>query len=404
MKNSKYSSSQLSLFDPDVKVRHATVVAKVCNESQYVSCSECAFLQNCGGLEQYAAWGCSSHCVTCTRKQCDFTCFSRLPQMVERMQEVRGFLNRNYQKLKIPAANTLPVYIPVVYNQSCRLRTLDIPMVAIPFHRALKLTSDGHYRPLSTNAKELREEFKISADSKVLITGVAFDRYLERYWQYAEHHGTARKLSDLDVFGMTVPNFSHFTDVTQPHILYNNRRAQITAECMSQQGLSVIPHVNASMPRDWQAWTDLFRQQPQINMFSKEFQTGLSDPDLAERAINELASLQDKVGRELHPILFGAAPFIPQVRSLFREFTIVDSRPFMSTVMRRKFVLRDDGTRSWVRNLTERGEDLDDLLAHNVKNYALWIAMMASKSAASTKTPSRTLPQMIEPEIFELQP
>ena len=210
-----------------------------------------------------------------------------------------------------------------------------------------------------------------------------FDHFLEKYWRYARAHRTAEQLAELGLFGMTVPNFSYFSDAPRTDILYNRRRGMIVASQLSAAGVGVIPHLNALTPGDWDLWARLLNDQPQLRFVAKEFQTGLSHLRRGEDAIRDLARLQDRAGHELHPILIGAGRYVADATRYFRRFTIVDSRPFMGTVKRRRFIPNGQDEQEWVKNPTEKGDPLDSLLGLNLRNYSHAITMRHLKARSA---------------------
>lgn len=283
---SAQNTVQGNLCDVSLSPPRSRRGVSVPDHEKYVACADCAFYKPCGGLDQGAAWGCSSHCASCVKitKQgiahwvygskgttCDFTCFERPRALTQRMQEVGGF-DRMECNAIIPIPNVdLPPYVPVVYNASSRKRVLNIPFVAIPFHRVLKERSDKRYRPNSDTPAGLRDEFKIPPEAQVIITGVAYDWFIERYWRFAELHAAASELAKLGVRGMTAPNYSYFTDVPRVQILYNRRRALITSDLLTTAGVPLIPHINAISQGDWRFWESFLKEQTQIIVVAKEF-------------------------------------------------------------------------------------------------------------------------------------
>lgn len=378
LKSSKRSSAQNGtslqgmLFQEEVKPRLHVFQARK-NDNQIVPCDGCRHLKPCGGLPQDAVWGCFTACFTsCDPKTCDLTCPRRPVEFAQRIREVQGLETACSSTLTVPAATELPGYIPVIYNSYSREQTLDLPIVAIPIHRVLKLRN-GVYSRTAPGSTALHQEFRLAPHTKVLITSIAYDNFLEQYWRYARHHRAHEELAKLDLVGMTVPNFSYFTDAPRTHILYNRRRAMLAAERISDEGVGVIPHLNALTPADWNFWVEMLRAQPQLNFVCKEFQTGLAQQDAAENAIHQLAMVQDRIGRDLHPLLLGAARFVPLIARYFKRFTIIDSRPFISAVKRQKFCYSSSGTHTWEKYPTPVGAKIDALVSHNVEAYTDYI-------------------------------
>lgn len=393
MKNSRGGSKQGkqgTLFDDATATKRPQqrLPLSGLRDEPITSCSGCVFRPACGGLDQNAAWGCFTTCFsTCDKDKCDYVCPNRPRQFLNHVKEVGGLDKADYDQMTVPTVTALPEYVPLIQSGSCRAQPFDFPMVSLLLRKVIKLCKDGRYGPVLPGPDALRERFHLSPNTPILITSIATDRHLERYWRYARLHRTAEQIAGLDPVGMTVPNFSYFTDAPRTEILFNRRRGMIVADQLSAAGVGVVPHVNALTSGDWNFWERLLRDQPHIRFISKEFQTGLANRDLGKTAIENLARLQDRIGRDLHPILVGAARYIPEATRLFHRYTILDSRPYMATVMRHRLTLTENGDHSWVASATAKGELLDDLLRANIAAYSRSMAFRMFK-AGQTERPT----------------
>lgn len=331
------------------------------------SCGRCAFLRPCGGLQQIGIFGCFEDCFTKCRsgqEPCDWTCPHR-PDFVARFREVGGF-DREVGPILPITAESLPLYVPMVRHRFRRAYCLTTKVVALSIREIFK--SRWGYRPVATTADGLRDYFGIRRDAQVLIVSVASDPYLERYWHHEEKVNISAHLVPLGVVGMTVPNFSFFEDAPRTHTLWNRARMMRVAERLSAAGVAVAPHVNALVAEDWDYWATLLRARPGIRYITKEFQTGLRDDRLAAQAIRDLAELQRRVRRDLHPIIVGGSRHAKTLRKEFRHITFADSAPFMKTYHRRMAIRRGNEL-VWEKRITEKHAPLDDLLESNIRTY-----------------------------------
>jgi hypothetical protein len=231
------------------------------------------------------------------------------------------------------------------------------------------------YEPIETSPEALRRRFGLALDSRVLVVSVAMDPKIEEYWRYARKARIGQLISQLDVLGMTVPNFSFFEDAPRPHTLWNRYRMMRSAEALSEDGVAVIPHLNAVVENDWAFWRELLRQQAGLRVVAKEFHTGLAYRDKGLKAVEDLARLQDDVGRVLHPLIVAGGRFAPELARLFDAFTIVDSLPFSQTLMgRKRAIVHPDHRLEWRLEATPRGQKLDERLRYNFAAYRDWLA------------------------------
>lgn len=338
-----------------------------------VSCARCAFLPECGGLERPEFFGCFGACGSgCSvESPCDWTC-PRRPDFVHRVREVGG-LGRPAGFVQPISASDLPLYVPMVRHGSKREYCLPTKVVALSIEDVLKENQFGIYGPIEYERQALLDRFGLRSDAAVLLVSVAEDAVLERFWEKKVDHDVPRRLANLGLLGMTVPNFSFFSDAPRTHTLWNRGRMLRVAEALSAAGVAIAPHLNATVSEDWEHWYKLLKEQPMIRYVVKEFQTGLRNPELANKALLDLCKLQDRVGRDLHPIIVGGARFVRELRRAFRTVTFVDSEPFLKTVSRRRAVRRA-GNLDWDPAPTPPDVMLDELLEDNVQTYATYLA------------------------------
>lgn len=358
------------------------------------ACPSCAYLKSCGGLEQQSLFGCFDACGSCRAggKTCDYTCPSK-PGFLRDFVEIGGF--QPQQRRDLPGVSqNLPVYVPLIRHGYRRDALLPIDLVGLNSFEVLDMKCVS--RDLSGEA--LRNRFRVSSEARVLLISVAQDRYVESFWE----HRTPAKLDALRALGVTAvttPNFSFFDDAPRLHSIRNFWRIVRSAEEIADAGLSPVVHVNALSREDWKQWAQLLRQNPAIRYVCKEFQTGLRDPERAADALAGLRSLQQSVGRALHPIVVGGRRFARQVASNFDSFTIADSVPFMATVNRKRItwtgtaVIEEDEP-------TEVDETLDELLQANIRSYK----GLVNRCVAGTVAVPESLDECVSEMPDEAQP
>jgi Domain of unknown function (DUF4417) len=219
----------------------------------------------------------------------------------------------------------------------------------------------------------LRREFKLTQESQILLVSVGFDHLLERFWREHRAWNIPDVLNELNLLGVTAPNFSFFNDAPRTHSLWNRRRMLAVGERISAAGGRIILHLNASNFGDWSYWADFLREHSEMVCVAKEFQTGLSAKESAADAMRSLISLQQHLGRPLHPVLIGGVRFAQILRKEFPTFTIVDSVPFMRTVKRRIFQNSTVSKKKWRPCKTKLNGCLGALMDYNVSGYKQWV-------------------------------
>jgi hypothetical protein len=340
-------------------------------------CGVCAFRPTCGGLEQQAFYGCFDACGPCGIEEgtCDYSC-PRKRDFWRDWIEVGG-LNPQ-QRREIPGAVLpLPRYIPMVRHGSRRVHRLESEVVALNTFEVLSARLQCRDR----SAEDLRERFLISPDAVALLISVNHDRPVESFWEHRSR-ANLEELGRLGIAAVSTPNFSIFDDAPRIHSVRNLWRILRTAEDLADAGVMPILHVNAVCREDWKWWAKQIRRNPAVKYISKEFQTGLRDPQRAADALDGLRRLQDEIGHDLHPIIVGGCRVIRQVARSFREFSLVDSKPFMSTIWRRRIVV-EGTTATEVESPTVAGETLDRLLRRNLSSYRKLVELICNRDDVS---------------------
>lgn len=337
-------------------------------------CADCIAFPACGGheLPLMRAFG-------CTRKMSDgreVDPDDMNPLHEERFAQlwvdVDGLLDFRVGRLVgADPSGGFESYIPVLQHEGRRSRPPEADVVAIPLFNILRNRADGSYGSRFSDGIALRRRFRLRDSTKILLRGVDDDRKLERFWKFHRSNNVGAGLAKLGLLGVTVPNFSFFTDATRFQILRNRKRIVLTCERLSSAGVPVIPHLNALTRTDWQFWADFLQDHPEIIVVCKEFQTGLKEVARGEAAYREIVDLQQAVGRKLHPVLVAGGRYYQQAQIDFPDrFSVMDSTAFMGAQFRQVLTEESDRLR-WVKKPTERGEPVDDHFDQNVRGRKL---------------------------------
>lgn len=336
------------------------------------SCRDCFYFEDCGGREgNLDLFGCHLH----SREQCaanQWTCpWCRTGEFTRRISEVGGW------PPPLPASvlgitRELPAYVPNVehaYNMDGRMR---LPIVALPT-RMVVSGRGKKFGPKFKTSTHLRREFHLERKTDLILVSVSADQYLESFWRYHRENNIAKRLANLGIMAITVPNFSYFSDGPRPHTIYNRGRINRCIERLSEAGVAVVPHLNALTTADWGHWRHMLREFPDVRYVCKEFQTHDGSDDLAQ-----LARLQDDLKRPLHPVLVGAGAYASRLRNLFAKSTIISSTPWFRAVRGRERAQLEDGRLRWTKANVPRGHALCKLVEHNLREYTKYITMCVS--------------------------
>jgi Domain of unknown function (DUF4417) len=322
-----------------------------------LGCQDCFARNECGGLHTPGAIDCFCHC--CNKpERCTYLC-PRSKNFLAVWRDTGGitittpFLRQDH--------TTLPAYVPVIQHGNKRTTPLTVPWAALTTFDVTR--RDKRHKDMLRDPGELRAKFQLEPSTALLLSSVAPDNELEMYWKLRHHRHLAEGIKAINPAHVIAPNFSLFRDVPRFDNLANIKRSITCAEELSKAGLSVIPYVAGITATDWERWADFLKEQEDITMVCKEFQTGPSKKTVGEWHIHRLQEFQQRLGRELHLVAVGGRRHRQNLRA-FGSLTIIDSVPFMRTMHRRQLC-----TNGWQDAPTPHGAPLDDLLAHNITAY-----------------------------------
>jgi hypothetical protein len=349
-------------------------------------CADCIYFEDCGGIQpEKALFDCfDQYCLgDCDRSRCDNVCPYN-PMFASFLAEIGGLRFDNLPPLT-QAALELPRYIPVVHHGSRRQTPLSFPVVALDTYRIFRLQGKDKYAALVCSAEQLRRAFCLAPDTRIVLRGTGKDPMIERYWSFRRSDNVTAQMAKLGVSLVIGPNFSHFLGVPRTDNIFNRRRQLICLEEISSAGLSPVPHLSAVQPGDWKFWRRYLCQNETIRYVAVEFQTGNKNRMEGRKVIDQLALVQDLLGRPLHPLAIGGGQFVEYLAGRFERFSLVDSKPFMNAVNRQAFDLAA-GKHPWRKCRTHDGQPIDNLLEQNLVSYARWI-----EDRASGKTETKTV-------------
>lgn len=263
---------------------------------------------------------------------------------------------------------SLPSYVPMIDHASSRSVPLDYPVVALnPYD--LFYIERGRYKLKFETGDELRRHYLLDPDCEIILRGVDDDPSLERYWTYQRRDDAAGQLAKLGIQSMIGPNFSHFLDVVRTDNLYNRKRHLLCVAALASVGITAVPHLSGRQPGDWVFWKDYLIQNRDVKYVAVEFETGNRTPREAEGAVQRLETLQQQVGRSLHPMIVGGRQIIERVAGSFTRFTLIDSTPFFKSAFRQEIVLKGTSCK-WESSPLLPTMPIDGLLDKNLTLYA----------------------------------
>jgi hypothetical protein len=148
--------------------------------------------------------------------------------------------------------------VPLIEHSTARVGMLNSPIVALPLYALLEIDAGTLRYP---DRAALSEKFGIDPNARLMISGVARDRKIERYWAATDRGAMLEQLAALDIALITPPNYSVLTDVPRTDNMHAMKRILLAASEMMQAGLPTALHVNARTERDYKRWAELIAER-----------------------------------------------------------------------------------------------------------------------------------------------
>lgn len=354
-----------------------------------LGCSHCVLHPTCGGLNvQAGLFDCKIFCQCRNPGTCDRVCTGHPERFARAMREVRGLEFDNIPVSPQLAPVNLPSYIPLLDHAHTRLENLlDLPWVALPLS-ALIRGRDGHIAFDTPEA--IRAKYKLSARTKIVLSGVDRDPALERWWGALDRRESIRALMRLGISLVSTPNYSVFSDEPRPDNLFNQKRIVIACEEFISEGLPCALHLNARTQRDYERFAAHLAIHPEIEYVAFEFSTGAGYGRRVDFHLAELQRLTERAGRPLRLVLRGAVNELSRLMSHFQSIHFIDTDAFVKTQHRQRWVFdANTGAMATEKRPTSKGAPIDDLLLSNIQVRSDFIhrKLIAKVSLVESDTP-----------------
>ena len=335
-----------------------------------LGCQTCPDLETCGGLfTNTSIFDCLQFCCNMT-DNCNRVC-RRNPSFANRIREVKTFELHTIPRAQVLSLSDLPTIVPILYGGNGRTAPIDSDTVALSLYQLLNRRS---HRLRFTRETELRHHFCLAPSTPILLTGIARDAPLERWWRIGENAriGHIRAFKDMGICLVTVPNYSLFTDTPRQDNLHSMKRIATVHEEFLRCELPAALHVNARTERDFERWGNYVRERPEVTHLAYEFTTGTRRVGRREQHASWLGYLASSASHPLHLIIRGGSEILPLLCESFSTVTTLNSSIYMKTIKRQKAVVRGNSGLGWTPCPTKRGESLDRLFGHNRETVEAW--------------------------------
>ena len=329
-----------------------------------LGCLNCIDRPMCGGAYKKSSFfECTDYCRCKDQATCDLVCRGNPIHFVERVREVGGLDLSSAPRAPIVEIEALPPMVPLIEHSTARASLANSPIVALPLYALLDMNRSRLRYP---DRDALSKQFGIDPKARLVISGVARDRKIERYWAVADRKALLAQVAELDVTLITPPNFSVLTDVPRTDNLHAMKRILIAAVEMMEAGLPTALHVNARTERDYDRWARLIAERPEIQCLAFEFATGAGQGTRLDWHVTQLRALASRVPQPLRLVVRGGIRSFELLRLNFNAVSLIDTDAFTKTRCRQQAYFRPNGKLAWRSHPTAPGAPIDALLQQNI--------------------------------------
>lgn len=326
-----------------------------------LGCQHCPDLSVCGGLRPTTAfYDCLQFCCG-SEATCDRVCRNN-PDFVSRVREVGTFELNGLKRPKRVEPPSLPAIVPIIYHGSGRRARFRSNWIAIPLYTMF----DRNGAPKFEKRHELDAHFAIDSKAKIVLTGTAKDKPIERWWALgaSKREAVIKSSIELGAETITTPNYSLFTDRPRWDDLHSMKRIAIVHQEIQSCGVVAALHVNGRTEHDFERWASFLAERPEITHLAYEFTTGTRTVDRLPKHTAWLRNLASAVPHKLSIVVRGGANTAGLLRDSFEQVTTLEATAFMKTIKRQK-AHSVGSSLTWRQSPTDPGAALDSLLEDN---------------------------------------
>jgi hypothetical protein len=332
------------------------------DEPLALGCAGCFLREICGGLHvKGGAIDCQRFCCG-GKPDCKVVCFNSKRNYAKRLKEIRGFDLHNVPRCGPVEFSRLRGFAPLIHHAYVRKKEFHSETIALSLYALL----DREGAPRYVSREEIAKNFRISSKAKLLVSGIHWDRLLERVWRSPHRNSIAVMLKAIGVAMFTPPNFSVYNNVPRPENLYNIKRIALLSQEFLAAGVPTALHINACTDLDYDRYLEFLFERPEFQAISFDFITGPGNPSRIWWHIKKLIELRNRLRRQIQLVLRGGTPALAALAGAYSDIVIIDSKPLHTALRRHRMVFGNDGKIKVVENHLPIGTPVDDLLSQNV--------------------------------------
>lgn len=208
-----------------------------------------------------------------------------------------------YKLTEVLAPPRLPCFIPQIIEgapEGSELPSEEIWAVS------LSTLLDKHGRLRFRDADLLRESLKLPQAARLLLSGLALDKRLEKFWTRSEEDEYWPLIQKLRFSAATSFTFSVWGNDPRFDQLYNQDRNQVTFHILNSLGIPTIPFFFCAAPEDYTRAANWLQARPSITVVGVLASYCQTRDDL-ERLLIDAQHLARLVGRPYRHMVVGVA-------------------------------------------------------------------------------------------------
>jgi len=287
-------------------------------------CSSCKEALLCGG--------CPGHCRVCLCGECECSSCSSFCCKHENFGNVVAgfggfsFSSDSTEKISVP---NLPEYIPQIQTGRWKGK-IDIDFAAFSADKVY--SKKASYQLHRSVLEGIRKKFELADRTKLVLLNNGHDPIIEALWEGHRKSGLVAQYRRVGFDVVVSPDYSIFDDRPRVEHLLAMKKSLLFYEMMTVSGISSIPHIYMFNRRDTERWAEYLRHNEWIDHIAVCLQTDKNSTDSDfDNTLDQLASLRDSVGRELHLLAIGVyvTRRIAKVVRKFDRFTMTNGKTSM---------------------------------------------------------------------------
>jgi hypothetical protein len=170
---------------------------------------------------------------------------------------------------------------------------------------------------------------------------------------------------------------------------YHARQEDFFSGLLAAAGVVAAPHINARCNRDYERYGAFLKAHPEISAIAFEFATGARSPARRNWHVSKLCAIPSIIGRDIHLVIRGGFSAVKRLSSVYQHLIVLDTDPMLKTIKRQRKLVSENS--KYRRSFSLVGQDLDELLQHNIDKRRKMFETTFSRGSESARRGARSV-------------